>query len=104
MTKPILEEIKDAIEYRQDEWPIHMILKYAPDHVVVIWADDELSRDTFTMEWAEVGGEQQPWNGVSYEPEYSATTDVECVHVNGEPCEQSLENEIQRLVDIAELW
>jgi hypothetical protein len=92
MMKAIIEEIKDSIENRENEWPIHMLLKYAPDKVTVIWADNALTRETFTIEWTTVGGQ--------FSPEY----DVECVHIDGEPCEFSLEIEQDRIESAAELW
>ena len=88
----IFDEIRDSIENRTDEWPIHMLLKYAPDKVTVIWSDDALTRETFTIEWATVGG--------MFSPEY----DVECVHIDGEPCEFSLEIEQDRMEAAAEHW
>jgi hypothetical protein len=88
----MFDEIRDSIENRTDEWPIHMLLKYAPDKVTVIWADDALTRETFTIEWTTVGG--------MFSPEY----DVECVHIDGEPCEFSLEIERDRMEAAAEHW
>jgi len=88
--KPIVEEIKDAIEYAEDEYPIFAILKYSPTHVVVIWSDDGYTRQTFTIE-EHTFPCQDHW---SYKTDSHYTTggeSVECVHIDGEVCEFSLE-------------
>ena len=88
----MFEEIKDSIENREDEWAIHMLLKHAPDRVTVIWADDALTRETFTIEWTTIGGK------------FSDEYDIECVHINGQPCEFSLQVEQDRIEAAAEQW
>jgi hypothetical protein len=102
MMNNLNDEIQAAIEWREDEWRPLYICAYGTDRAVVIWED--LSRDEFTMQWATVGGEQLPWNGHSESPDFAPETDVECAHVNDEVCETSLENAVQTLADIAELW
>ena len=90
--RAMIEEIKDSIENREDEWAIHMLLKHAPDRVTVIWADDALTRETFTIEWTTIGGK------------FSDEYDIECVHINGQPCEFSLQVEQDRIEAAAEQW
>ena len=90
--RAMIEEIKDSIENREDEWAIHMLLKHAPDRVTVIWADDALTRETFTIEWTTIGGK------------FSDEYDIECVHINGQPCEFSSQVEQDRIEAAAEQW
>ena len=88
------DEIKDVIEFHTDEWVPSYVMAYGPDHAVVIW--DSGYRTEFTwQEYSECG--QMKWDARREDVYEVGGFDIECVFVDGEVDEYSLEMEGNRL-------
>ena len=97
----LCDEIKTSIERQEDEYPVFAVLAYGIERAIVIWADPEFSRTEFAMDEHQLPFADN-WN---YSRELHYTTGggcVECVHIDGDVDQYSLDDEIERLSALCE--